>query len=375
MSAPHDNLDVAIVGAGPAGLGLAVVLRSLGIDDIVVLERSQVGATFHSWPRQMRLLTPSFTSNQFGLPDLNAVTYDTSPALGFRREHLSGAEYADYLARIVRMHELPVRAPVEVAHVEPDDRGFVLTTTAGRVHSRFVVWAAGEYRTPRLDGLPGSEHGLHNAHVDSWDELPPGDVVVVGGFESGIDAAVHLVDAGRFVTVVDRGSKWKDDGADPSRALSPFTHERLDRALRTDRLTLVGETEVTGIDVSGDGFTVRSRQGGQWQTALAPVLATGFHTGLTPVAGLFDWRDETSSALLTEDGDESTRTPGLFLVGPEVRHDDAIFCFIYKFRQRFAVVATQIALRLDVDPAPLDELRDYQMFLADLSCCGGSCAC
>ena len=42
---------------------------------------------------------------------------------------------------------------------------------------------------------------------------------------------------------------------------------------------------------------------------------------------------------LLSDEDESTKTPGLFLVGPAVRHEDHVFCFVYKFRQRFGVVA------------------------------------
>ena len=45
--------------------------------------------------------------------------------------------------------------------------------------------------------------------------------------------------------------------------------------------------------------------------------------------------------------DESTRTPGLFLVGPQVRHPGEIFCFIYKFRTRFPSVAQQISARLN----------------------------
>ena len=63
------------------------------------------------------------------------------------------------------------------------------------------------------------------------------------------------------------------------------------------------------------------------------------------------------------------------MVGPEVRQDDVIFCFIYKFRQRFAVVANQIADRLQIDVEPLEEYRRYGMFLDDLSCCGDDCAC
>ena len=88
---------------------------------------------------------------------------------------------------------------------------------------------------------------------------------------------------------------------------------------------------------------------------------------------MFEWRDD-GFPLLTEH-DESTVTNGLFLVGPQVRQGDVIFCFIYKFRQRFAVVANQIARRLRVSAKPLEEYRRYGMYLDDLSCCGDECVC
>ena len=49
--------------------------------------------------------------------------------------------------------------------------------------------------------------------------------------------------------------------------------------------------------------------------------------------------------------DESTTTPGLFLVGPAVRHGDLSFCFVYKFRQRFGIVADAIAKGLGRETA------------------------
>jgi hypothetical protein len=87
----------------------------------------------------------------------------------------------------------------------------------------------------------------------------------------------------------------------------------------------------------------------------------------------FAW-DEARRATLTEE-DESTETPGLFVVGPSLRHEAIIFCYIYKFRQRFAVVAAAIGERLGLDLAPLEIYREQGMFLDDLSCCDGDCAC
>lgn len=76
----HESLDVAIVGAGAAGVGLGAVLADLGLDSYAILERGEVGAAFLQWPEEMRLITPSFPSNSFGCRDLNAVTTNTSPA-------------------------------------------------------------------------------------------------------------------------------------------------------------------------------------------------------------------------------------------------------------------------------------------------------
>jgi putative flavoprotein involved in K+ transport len=85
---------VAIVGAGPAGLGLARVLRDLAIPDVVVFERSGIGASFRAWPEDTRFITPSFPANAFGQTDLNAISFDSSPGYSLRREHPDGPEYA-----------------------------------------------------------------------------------------------------------------------------------------------------------------------------------------------------------------------------------------------------------------------------------------
>ena len=66
--------------------------------------------------------------------------------------------------------------------------------------------------------------------------------------------------------------------------------------------------------------------------------------------------------------------PGLFLCGPSVRHDGHIFCFIFKYRQRFAIVAQAIASTLGYDTDEFVEAyRGWGMYLDDLSCCGQEC--
>ena len=460
MKQPFDY-DIVIVGAGAAGVGMAHVLKTLGIKRFTMLERHEVGASFLRWPKEMRFISPSFTGNAFGLLDLNAVTLETSPAYTLETEHPSGRQFAEYLQLIVKEYKLPVKTGIEVASVRPgvavasqtrlgepgavrprmaravngqrvaasstekrqararataeapltltlspEDggegteevnqtlrEGFTIETSEGAITARFVIWAAGEFQYPKKDSFPGSELCVHNATITSWRAAAKGSLglpleetssdevideglanhfIVIGGNESGIDAAVNLSRCGKLVTVLDRGSPWEPAGSDPSKTLTPYTLERLERALNSERLDLVGKTRVKSVTRDGGLYTVTAKSK-SWTSGNPPILATGFSGSLKLIERLFVWLENGYVELTDED--ESSHTPGLFVTGPMVRHDGAIFCFIYKFRQRFAVVANAIAKRLGVDPEPLEKYRKKQMFLDDLSCCGEECEC
>ena len=72
--------------------------------------------------------------------------------------------------------------------------------------------------------------------------------------------------------------------------------------------------------------------------------------------------------------DESTKTPGVFLVGPSVSHGQLSFCFVYKFRQRFGIVANAICRGLGRDTAEaVAECRRTNMYLDDFACCEDAC--
>ncbi|HHC3106379.1 thioredoxin reductase, partial [Acinetobacter baumannii] len=51
--------EVVIVGAGPAGVGMAALLRRSAIQDILVVDSHEVGASFMRWPEETRFITPS----------------------------------------------------------------------------------------------------------------------------------------------------------------------------------------------------------------------------------------------------------------------------------------------------------------------------
>lgn len=373
-------LDAAILGAGPAGVGVGLALRTLGLQNLALVDAGRIGESFRRWPQGMRLITPNFTGNQYGALDLNSVHPSTSPAFTLGTEHPSGAEYAGYLEALAAWGRLSVLTGHRLRRLERRAEGLFALDLGGRILlARNVVWAGGEYGHPRLPGIPGAELGLHNSAVRDWSKLPGRRQVVVGGYESGVDAAFHLAQAGKQVWVLDPAAPWDSKDSDPSVTLSPYTRDRLRVALAGGRVRLL-KAAAQAIRARGRGFQVRA--GRRWLASDgSPILATGFASSLGLVKDHFHWRQGLAQVRLADD--QSTKTPGLYLAGPSLRHRIKgkllVFCFIYKFRGRFPLVAASIGRRLKVAPAALAHMtRLYKrsgMWLKDLSCCGEDCAC
>lgn len=372
--------DVLIIGGGAAGIGMGCALQHAGVERFAILERGEIGSSFLMWPRDMRMITPSFTSNAYGMMDLNAIALSTSPAYTLGTEHPTGEEYANYLHAVASFKQLPVQTGVEVDAVEPlQEGGFELRTSQGVMRSRYVIWAAGEFQYPRLNSFPGADHAIHNSLIAEWQEVEGDEVVIIGGYESGADAAIHLSRLGKRVTLIDRNGRWLHKGSsDPSVELSPYTKDRL-KAVPDGAIKLMAGCEVKWIEqeAAGGGYLIYCEdvEGGSLmiRSSYRPILATGFRGSLSIVEHLFE-QDENGVTRLTGQ-DESTKTPGLFVSGPSVTHGSLLFCFIYKFRQRFGVVAEAIVTRLGLDTQPLEAYREQGMMLTDLSCCGEDCTC
>ncbi len=429
----HDDpYDVIIVGAGASGVGMGLMLTkvfNLDPQRVLLIERGEkVGESFRRWPREMRFISPSFNNQGWTDSfDLNSVAYGTSPAYTLQTEHPTGEEYASYLHELSHQGELNVRVRTEVTALRPRRRGGftveVVPVIVGDVRgstqptvtilrSRYVIWAAGEFQYPKASAplFPGSELCRHNSSIESWKMLPGDDFVIIGGYESGMDAVSNLVSSGKHCTLISSTAYWRVTTDDPSTELSPYTMERIRQAFTMSTpprmLAPLRVFKVEKGEHDSKGYVVHARweasikhPGGKHRAQLPDAIETGrkgkkikFHTGQPPVLctgfvgsaalgiakDLFEWDDTgegcMAGAPLLNEFDESTLTPGLFLVGPAVRHDDLVFCFVYKFRQRFGVVADSIARGLGYDTTEAVEVcRGVNMFLDDFTCCKGAC--
>ena len=269
--------------------------------------------------------------------------------------------------------QLPIREQASVLRVTKHGDDFLVDIPDCTLRAKHVVWAAGEFQYPRLNGFEGSELCRHTATIASYEQLQGDVFAIIGGCESGIDAAYYLSLRDKRVRVFDKGCPWKAESSDPSVALSTYTLERMRDEWFERYVELVPEATIASVARIDERYEITTSDGRWFHTDVPPILASGFAGSHKLVADLFEQRED-GYPLLSEQ-DESTITPGMFLCGPAVRHDNHIFCFIYKYRQRFAVVAKAIATSLGLPAEYLEHYRKWGMYLDDLSCCGEECVC
>jgi len=371
----NNKYDVIIVGAGPAGLGVGILLEQLGIN-YLILEKNNIGSSFRKWPKETRFISPSFTGNFFKMVDLNAISPDTSPAFYLETEHPTGIEYAKYLASLSKFFKLKVKKGVSVKNIEKKESSFILQTNNKNYNSDFVIWAAGEYQYPKKRSFKGYELTKHYSHINSFSEIKGKTIAVIGSYESGFDSAVNLTELGKKVLLIDNSDFLNLVNSDSSYSLSPFTRDRIKNVINDihyHKKTTVKEVKYDG---DKDIYIIKTKNNKTLISDDKPINCTGFDTSLTLVKDLFDFEEGYP---LLNNFDESNKTKNLFLVGPQVKHGAALFCFIYKYRQRFAIVAEKIAKRKRVYHKKIKEViqeyKDYNFYLENLSCCDDECVC
>lgn len=373
------NHKIIIVGAGAAGIGFAVTLHRLNIKDFIILEKGNIGDSFLKWPKTTRFITPSFTSNGFGFPDLNAIAPDTSPAFTFSKEHLSGAEYAEYLHLVAKHYDLPIYKETAVEQIQKVSNHYQLTTNKGTFTTTYLIMATGEYQNPSKADIKGAKHAMHYGEIDSFHVQSKESFVVIGGNESGCDALTNLAYQGNTVELYTNHFGKSETDPDPSISLAPITQERLQHIQNNpDFHTHIHENYVaTAIKKENDHYLIEFSNGKEVSSQHRPILATGFNTCLHQIKGdsLFNYNED--GLPLVSKKDESTICNNVFLIGPGLRQDNVIFCYIYKFRQRFLPVIATIAERENwkLDEDEINFFKQNQLFLDDLSCCDVVCDC
>lgn len=195
-------MEVAVIGAGQAGLSSAYFLRRQGLEpgaDFVVLDRNRGpgGAWQHRWPT----LTFATVHGIYQLPGMTLT--EPGPQVP-----VAGV-VARYFAEYEQAFDLRVRRPVNVRRVTDAPAGRLrVETDQGTWLARGLINATGTWERPFWPYYPGQERftgrQLHTADYRGPAEFAGKRVVVVGGGASGIQLLLEIARVAAATTWVTR---------------------------------------------------------------------------------------------------------------------------------------------------------------------------
>jgi thioredoxin reductase (NADPH) len=290
---PNRTFDVAVVGAGPAGLAAAVYAASEGLSTLVLDSRAfggQAGASAR-------------IENYLGFP--TGITGMALMGRAYSQAQKFGVEMA-----------IPDEVSALEAPGERADGRFALTlANAERISARSVVIASGaRYRRPDVGNLEAIEaSSVHYWASPLEGKLVAGqEVALIGGGNSAGQAAVYLATQARKVWLLIRGPDLK---ASMSRYL-------IDRIAALSNVQLVTRVHITGLD-SADGTleAIRWRRGESGAQERLPIRHLFLFIGAEPntqwLAGSGVMLDAKGFVLTGEAGRHELETSrhGVFAIG------------------------------------------------------------
>jgi thioredoxin reductase (NADPH) len=320
--------DVLIVGAGPSGLATAIAAKRLGLDYAVIEQGALVDGIVR-FPVNMVFFTTPELMEIGGLP--LTTPYDKP----------TRAEALQYYRKVVDAFQLQVSLYEEVVAVQPGTNGkpFVVESRTSRgqtrVHeARNVVLAMGYYNKPNLLKVPGEDlphvsHFYKEAHLHYRQR-----VVVVGGKNSAVEAALEIYRAGGFVTMVHRGPGF---GESVKYWVKPDIENRVREG------SIAAHFNASVVEIRPDEVVLDT---GVTLPADSVLLLTGYQADADFMRSMgIEIHPDTMSPRYNVDTYE-TNVPGLFVAGGQLAGKRTGTVFIENGRFHGEVIATAIAARL-----------------------------
>lgn len=186
--------DIAIIGAGPAGLSASLAAQQHGLR-YITLEQGEIASTIRQYPRQKFLMAEPIEIPLYG----NLYVGD-----GTKEALLSVWE------TIIANTGVKVNTNECVKSIQRNSAGFHVNTAKGDYRARFVVLALGKRGTPRKLGVSGETLSKVSYRLIEADSYENKNILVVGGGDSAIEAALALSRSEKNrVTICHRGANFQ----------------------------------------------------------------------------------------------------------------------------------------------------------------------
>ena len=220
-----DQLDVLIVGAGPAGLSATLAAMEHKLRFVTIEQEDSMGGCVYHYPRNKIVATHPVTLPLVGKVKLGEIS----------KENLLA-----FWQGIIKKTRLPLSFGERLEAITPVDRGFVVKTTRGEHRCRSLLLAIGRRGSPLKLGVPGEELPKVVYRLIDPEQYQGKHVLVVGGGNAAIEAVVAIAaEPGSWVTLSYRNDSFG--------RVTERNREMLQEAERAGQLALELRTTVKKI--------------------------------------------------------------------------------------------------------------------------------
>jgi thioredoxin reductase (NADPH) len=323
-----NKYDIIIIGAGPAGIGCAISAARRKLK-ILVLEKGNVVNSIIHFPAQM-----TFFSTATEL-ELHGVPFNSQ---GIKPGRIEAVKYYQSL---VRFFNLQVETRMRVTSVRKKGLGFKVIGEQSEKEFQFfsstVILATGFFDNPNLLGIPGEslDHVSHY-YTEPFQHFNQ-NVIVVGGKNSAVEAALDLHRQGARVCLIHRSDEIKE-------SVKYWVLPDLENRVKEGSIKLYLNSHLSRILSGSVEVWIKNRI--ESLPADAVYLLTGYHpdTSILNQAGAaFD-----SVTLIPEVDPASLQSSvdGLYLAGSIIAGRNANRIFIENSREHGEIILTDIAKKI-----------------------------
>jgi thioredoxin reductase len=241
------ELDVVIVGAGPAGLSASLAALE-GKLRFVTLEQDSFGGTVSHFPRGKIVMTAPVM-----LPLIGNVKF----------REISKEALLDFWKKVIRKTGVQINYRERVEAITTTDKGLEVRTAGNVYHTKSVLLAIGRRGTPRKLGVAGEESTKVVYRLIDPEQYRGQNVLVVGGGDSALEAAISIAElpdtvvslsyrSGSFSRAKEKNRRKVDDMKN-SGALNVFMNSNV-KEIHDNRVEI--DQQDTAIDFENDAVIV-----------------------------------------------------------------------------------------------------------------------
>ncbi|MBP7644650.1 MAG: NAD(P)-binding domain-containing protein [Saprospiraceae bacterium] len=228
-------LDLAIVGAGPAGISGSLTAKKMGLSS-VTLEQNSLGGTVFTFPRAKIVMTSPVNLPLFGKVKL----FNTNKS-----------ELLDLWNKVIAENSLDIQEHTKVESIIPQSNGTfkTITSTGKEILSHSVLLAIGRRGSPRKLAVPGEETQKVAYRLLEPERISNKKIIVVGGGDSAIESAMLLMDNNEVILSY-RSDKFS--------RLKPKNRENIQLADQKGKLKIWYNSNL--LDISEKTITLQTEQ-------------------------------------------------------------------------------------------------------------------